>query len=110
MERKPYTVKSDAPRAHAVPLQQRNWPRWYCPHCQAQHYLDIDVLMAVVRLTCSSCKTAWNVQIIFESAANMAKPKKYSLPLALSGEPELLCPVCCDVLPCECADHAIGEE
>lgn len=68
-----YSVNSAAPHK-ADPEPERNWPRWYCPRCQAKHYLDIDVLMAVVRLTCSTCKTAWNVKISFESAT-AAKPK-----------------------------------
>lgn len=69
----PYIVNSDAPRKGLVPLQQRNWPRWYCPRCQAKHYLEIDVLPAVLRLTCSTCKIKWNVLMTF---TNTAKPKR----------------------------------
>jgi len=69
----PYIVNSDAPRK-STPEPERKWPRWYCPRCQAKHYLEIDVLMAVTRLECSACKTAWNVLITFTDAN--ARPKR----------------------------------
>lgn len=105
MEHKPpYVVNSNAPRTKkpVIPLQARNWPRWYCPRCQGRHYLEIDVLPAVLRLTCSSCKCQWNVLVRFESAT--AKPKRRrsedDIPTDYTGE-NVLCSVCGNPLECD---------
>jgi len=76
MEQKPpYEVRTKAP---IIPLQARNWPRWYCPRCQAKHYLEIDVLPAVLRLTCSSCKAKWNFLITVQNATVKRTPRRYA--------------------------------
>jgi hypothetical protein len=91
MEQKPpYVVNSDAPRTQKpiIPLQARNWPRWLCPGCQARHYLEIDILMAVTRLECSSCHRKWNVLTTFTDANASAKHKHSRLENAIARRSE----------------------
>jgi len=110
MESKPpYEVRTKAP---IIPLQARNWPRWYCPRCQAKHYLEIDILMAVTRLECSSCHRKWNVLTTFTDANASAKNKRSRLENAIARHSEddivtdytgegVLCSECGNPLECD---------
>jgi len=89
----PHEVRTKAP---IIPLQARHWPRWFCPRCQAKHYLEIDYLMAVTRLTCSTCKAKWNVLMTFTSATAKSKDKRsYPAPAYLAPELYPLMPNVC---------------